>query len=111
MNLEDHIGDVIRKARAMSGTSSEAAARTLALSEAQLGALEETGQPPRTRPDYATLARLLGLHAGKLETLAQGWTPAEKDLTTWRELRCFTTTADGTTVNCYLAWDEVSREA
>jgi glyoxylase-like metal-dependent hydrolase (beta-lactamase superfamily II) len=111
MNLEDHMGDVIRKARAMSGTSPEAAAKAAGLSEADLGALEGSGKPPRTRPDYAALAGLIRLHPGKLETLAQGWTPSEKDLSTWRELRCLTTTASDTTVNCYVAWDEVSREA
>jgi len=54
---------------------------------------------------------LVGLHSSKLEVVAKGWLPAEKDLGTWRELRVVTTTAQGTTVNCYLIWDEVSREA
>ena len=53
----------------------------------------------------------MGLHPGKLEAIANGWLPAEKDLSAWRELRCITTTAGGMAVNCYLVWDEVSREA
>jgi len=32
-------------------------------------------------------------------------------LSQWQELRVITTTAQGNTVNCYLIWDEVSREA
>jgi hydroxyacylglutathione hydrolase len=32
-------------------------------------------------------------------------------LSQWRELRVFTTADDGLTVNCYLVWDEVTREA
>jgi len=32
-------------------------------------------------------------------------------LSAWRGLRVFTTEGDGMTVNCYLAWDEVTREA
>jgi len=51
------------------------------------------------------------LHPAKLESIAKGWLPAEKDLMTWRELRVLTTAGDGITVNCYLVWDEVSREA
>ena len=110
MNLEDHLGDVIRKARAMSNVSAEAAARAAGLTEMELAALEESGQFPK-KPNFSALAQLIGLHPAKLEMLANGWSPSEKDLTPWRELRCFSTTADGITVNCYLAWDEVSREA
>jgi len=29
----------------------------------------------------------------------------------WRELRVFTTSAEGIMVNCYLVWDEVTRDA
>jgi hydroxyacylglutathione hydrolase len=110
MNLEDHVGDVIRKARAMSNVSAEAAAGAAGLSPAELSALEQSGEITK-RPNFATLANLLGLNAAKLEGLAKGWRPAERDLSVWRELRPFTTTAQNTTVNCYLIWDEVSRDA
>jgi hydroxyacylglutathione hydrolase len=110
MNLEDHIGDIIRKARGMSGVSAAAAAKAAGLSEAQLSELEASGQITG-RPDFAALAGVVGLNPGKLSAVADGWLPAEKDLTVWRELRCVTTTAEGMAVNCYLVWDEVSREA
>ena len=110
MNLEDHLGDIIRKARDMSKVSLEAAARASGLTEAELAALEESGQTTRI-PSLAPLAALLGLHAAKLQRIANGWFPADKDLSPWRELRPITTTAQGITVNCYLIWDEVSREA
>jgi glyoxylase-like metal-dependent hydrolase (beta-lactamase superfamily II) len=110
MNLEDHVGDIIRKGRAMSGVSAEAAAQAAGLSSAQLAALEETGRVAG-RPDFQALAGLLGLHAGKLEAIAGGWTPSEKDLGGWRELRWIVTASGGMAVNCYLVWDEVSREA
>jgi len=32
-------------------------------------------------------------------------------LSAWRELRVFTTAGEGLTVNCYLVWDEVTRDA
>ena len=110
VNLEDHPGDIIRKARAMSNVSTAAAAKAAGISEAELSALEESGQTGK-RPDFAALARLVGLNPAKLEGIANGWLPAEKDLSVWRELRVFTTAGDGMTVNCYLVWDEVTRDA
>ena len=110
MNLEDHLGDIIRKARGMSNVSVAAAAQAAGLTETELATLEESGQAPK-KPNLAALAELVGLHPSKLEAIANGWVPAEKDLSIWRELRCITTTAGGMAVNCYLVWDEVSREA
>ena len=110
VNLEDHLGDIIRKACAMSNVSAAAAAKAAGLSEAGLSALEESGQTAG-RPDLTALARLAGLNPAKLEGIANGWLPAEKDLGIWRELRMFTTASDGMTVNCYLVWDEVTRDA
>ena len=108
--MEDHLGDIIRKARAMSNVTAGAAARTAGLTETELAALEESGQVIK-QPNLAALAGLVGLHPGKLEAIAGGWLPSVKDLGGWRELRCLTTTAGGMAVNCYLVWDEVSREA
>jgi hydroxyacylglutathione hydrolase len=110
MSLEDHVGDIIRKARAMSETSATVAARAAGVSEADLDELEESGQCGG-RPDFGKLAEAIGLDGAKLEFIARGWLPAEKDLGRWRELRCITTTEGGMAVNCYLVWDEVSREA
>ena len=94
----------------MSDVSAQAAARAAGLSEVELAALEESGQMTK-QPNLPALAVLIGLNADKLESIAGGWLPAEKDLSGWCELRRITTTAEGITVNCYLAWDEVSREA
>jgi glyoxylase-like metal-dependent hydrolase (beta-lactamase superfamily II) len=110
MNLEDHLGDIIGKARAMSGVSAATAAAAAGIPETGLSALEATGQPGK-RPDFTALANLVGLNPAKLEAIANGWLPAQKDLSIWREIRVFTTTGDGLTVNCYLVWDEVTREA
>jgi hydroxyacylglutathione hydrolase len=57
------------------------------------------------------LAQSVGLDGAKLKAIASGWHPTKKDLSVWRELRVITTSANDITVNCYLAWDEVSREA
>lgn len=110
MNLEDHLGDIIRKARAMSSVTAAAAASAAGLSETELAALEESGVIS-TRPDFAALARVIGLGGTKLEGIANGWLPAKADLSVWRELRIFTTSEGGMAVNCFLAWDEVTRDA
>ncbi len=72
--------------------------------------LEDTGKT-QARPNFAAVAEKLGLNPGKLETIARGWLPSAKDLGTWHELRVITTKAGGMAVNCYVVWDEVSREA
>ena len=60
---------------------------------------------------YAALAGLIGLHAAKLEGIADGWLPLKPDLSAWREIRTITTTGEGLAANCYLVWDEVTRAA
>ncbi|HZR16590.1 MAG TPA: MBL fold metallo-hydrolase [Verrucomicrobiae bacterium] len=109
MNLEDHLGDIVRKARSMSGVSVDTAAEAAGLAVDQLESMESSGQAP-PRVDWKRLASAVGLDGGKLEGLAKGWLPAQKELGTWREFRCITTD-EGMAVNCYLIWDEVSREA
>lgn len=111
MNLEDHLGDIIRKARAMSNVSAAAASSAAGISESQLSALEETGHAAGLKINFAALGKTIGLNPQKLEGIAKGWLPSPKDLTVWRELRVFTTAGDGLTVNSYLVWDEVNRDA
>ena len=110
MNLEDHLGDIIRKARTMSSVSTATAATAAGLSESELNTLEETGQVAK-KINFATLAPLLGLNTAKLEGIANGWLPSPIDLGLWREVRVFNTGSEGETVNCFLVWDEVSHEA
>jgi glyoxylase-like metal-dependent hydrolase (beta-lactamase superfamily II) len=111
MQLEDHLGDILRKARALSGVTASAAAAAAGILEEELAALEETGQLAGRKVNFAALGKLTGLHSQKLEGIAGGWLPAPPDLSAWRELRRFTTAGEGLTVNCYLVWDEATREA
>ncbi len=110
MNLEDHLGDIIRKGRKAANVTPERAAKAAGISTDELSALENSGTPAGPL-NYATLAQALHLSAPKLETIAKGWLPSPKDLSAWRELRVIPTEQGGNTVNCYLIWDEVSREA
>lgn len=110
MNLEDHLGDIIRKARTMTNVSASAAARAAGLTESELAGLEESGTAAK-KINFAELAELLSLNAAKLEGIAKGWLPSQKDLSIWRELRVISTSDEKLTVNCYLVWDEVTRDA
>ncbi|HVU09487.1 MAG TPA: MBL fold metallo-hydrolase [Verrucomicrobiae bacterium] len=110
MNLEDHLGDIIRKARKMSNVSTTVAASAAGISDAELSALEESGRLVK-KINFNALAPLISLNAVKLESIANHWLPTPKNLSTWRQLRMFTTQGDEFTVNCYLIWDEATRDA
>jgi glyoxylase-like metal-dependent hydrolase (beta-lactamase superfamily II) len=110
MSLEDHLGDIIRKARDMSKVSPAVAAAAAGISLDALGAFEESGTPPRNS-DLTALSKAVGLDPTKLLKIAQGWLPKPTDLKQWQELRMITTDSGGMGVNCYLVWDEVTRDA
>ncbi len=110
MNLEDHVGDVIRKARAMLNVPAEAAAKAAGLSADDFAVLEDSGKFPG-KPDFGALGAVVGLNGAKLAALAGGWQPVPVDTGLWREFRQITSTRGGNTVHCYLFWDEVTREA
>lgn len=110
MQLEDHLGDIIRKACAANNISRASVAGVAEISEAEYSALCETGQCPQ-KINLPALGKLAGLNPAKLEAIANGWLPAEKDLRRWRKLRVFTTAGEGLTVNCFLVWDEATRAA
>lgn len=110
MNLEDHLGDVVRKGRTAAGIEVAAAAKAAGLTEAELSALENSGAAPSTL-NFAALGRAIQLSGPKLEAMARGWTPAVPDLSQWRELRQITSAGNDLTVHAYLVWDEVSRDA
>lgn len=110
MQLEDHPGDILRKARAMSGLPASAAALAGEISEAALAGFEATGQPPAAA-NLAALAAKAGLHPEKFASLVKGWQPATIDLSLWQNLRLFTTVGEALTVNCFLIWDATTHEA
>ena len=110
MQLEDHLGDILRKACAMNNIPSTAAAHAADLSEAEFAAFSVTGRSA-SKINFTALGQLTGLNPAKLAAIANGWLPAPKDLSAWRELRVITTKNDELAVNCYLVWDEVQRDA
>jgi glyoxylase-like metal-dependent hydrolase (beta-lactamase superfamily II) len=110
MTLEDHAGDVVRKARMMIEVPAAEAAAAARIPLEQLTAFESDGAPP-AGIDWEGLGRRLELSGSKLRALAEGWQPGAVDLAVWREVRVLTTAGEGMTVNAYLVWDEVTREA
>jgi hydroxyacylglutathione hydrolase len=110
MTLEDHSGNIIRKARQAAEISVEAAAKAAGVNVQEFSAFEESGRAPN-QTNLRPLAELIGLDPARLERIARGWLPSAVELSQWRELRVITTTQEGIAVNCYLIWDEVSREA
>lgn len=110
MTLEDHLGDIICKARQAANISIDTAARAAGISVAEMEILEASSRI-ESQPNLGLLAELLHLNEEKLAGIANGWAPLGQDLGVWRELRPITTTQDGIRVNCYLVWDEVTREA
>ena len=95
----------------MNNISTAAVANAAGISESELSALEKSGQIA-SKMNFTALGKILGLQPQKLEAIAAGWLPAKKDLSAWRELRVITThDTDGISVNCYLVWDEVQRDA
>lgn len=109
MSLEDHIGDIVAKARRAAGVSEGAVAEVGGLTLAQLSAFEEYGRTDDA-PDLEAISALVGLNAAKLKILADGWEPAAVDLARWRRLEMITT-EEGMAVNCFLAWDDETRVA
>ena len=109
MPLEDHIGDICRKARIQNGTEMAAAAAAAGVDEALLHVFETDG-PSAAKVNVGALAELLGLDVAKAERVANGWEPAAVDLSAWRELRVVTT-AEGFEVNSFMAWDPDTRAA
>jgi hydroxyacylglutathione hydrolase len=110
MALEDHVGDILGKSRASLGLSTDAMAEIAGVTEDQYAALEANGRWDGQMALDRVAVRL-GLDAAKLEGVARGWEPAGCDLGRWRELRMQTSGDGNLTVNCYLVWDEATREA
>ena len=106
--LEDHPGNIVYKARRSANVTIETAAQAANCSSAVMDQFERTGLPAGVQLEG--LASCIGLSPNKLARIAGGWQPREQDFAMWRELRAITTSRDGITVNCFLVWDEISRE-
>ena len=104
--LEDLFGDVVSKAQRGLGISNKDLADRTGLSMAAVDAVKNGATD---RPTLRRLAAPLGLHADSLEAMAEvAWHPQPVTL---EGLAQFNTTFDDMTVNAFLIWDPVSKEA
>lgn len=110
MSLEDHAGDVIRKARLGRGVPLERVAAAARMRPERLARFEERGEPSNG-VDFDAVAELLNLDGGKLRRIAEGWIPAAPELSRWQCLRKIENDHGGMAVNCFLLWDRSSQEA
>jgi hydroxyacylglutathione hydrolase len=110
MQLEDHAGDILRKARQAADVPLEIVAQAAGLRVQEYTDFEETGLS-NWPPNFGVLGPLLGLHSTKLGQIAQGWLPAMVDSRRWSELRPVSTSHSGNKVNSYLVWDPLAHEA
>ena len=90
MPLEDHIGDICRKARLQTKTPVAGVSSVAGLSEAQLHEWETEGMID-VDVNVEGLATLVGLDVAKAKAIADGWIPEPVDLSQWSELRVVTT--------------------
>lgn len=110
MNLEDSLGDILRKARTSTQTSPEAAAQAAGLTLDAYTGFENSGQAP-AGTQFPALGDLLTLGGARLEALSRGWRPEAVDLNRWQRLEVITSAGDDMTVNAYLIWDPATRKA
>ncbi len=110
MLLEDHVGDVLRKARLGRGVALERAAAASRMRPEQLAEFEERGEPS-DGIDFDAVGDLLNLDGEKLRRIAGGWLPAAHELSRWQCLRKIENDPGGMAVNCFLLWDRFSQES
>ena len=109
MPLEDHVGDICRKARIQTDTPMATAAETAGVEELVLDAWETDGDSA-AGVNVGALAELLGLDVKKAISVADGWEPSPVDLSQWSFLRMITT-AGSFEVNSFVIWDSATLEA
>jgi glyoxylase-like metal-dependent hydrolase (beta-lactamase superfamily II) len=110
MPLEDHAGDIVRKARMMARLPAAEAAALAGLTREAYEAFEADGRPPAAAA-WPALGARLGLATDRLPAIAAGWEPAAVDPARWGGLRVLTTEQEGLAVHSYLFWDPATREA
>jgi len=109
MQLEDHIGDICRKARLQNNIDLGPAARKAGIDEDCLQQWETDGVTDFP-VNIKALAELLQIDPAKALSIAAGWEPEVQKMTQWQRLYMLTT-SEGFEVNSFVVWDPDSKEA
>jgi len=108
MKLEDHVGDIIAKARKGLGINAGQAAEAANLNLMNYSQLEKNGSLEHAT-NVSELSKLLGLTSNKLSIIASGWTPVI-NLYKYKNIKQISTN-EGMEVHCYLVWDQETLES
>jgi len=108
MPLEDHIGDICRKARLQTKAELTDAASAAGLDVVGLQKWETDGVTDLP-VNIEALSSLLELDPFKAVAVAQGWEPQGLDISQWQNLSVITTN-EGFDVNSFVVWDPESKE-
>lgn len=122
MQLEDHIGDILRKAQILFGPEMRALIEVSNLTLAEWNELILTGHIAGkniTDIHWDALGKALSVEGKRLKAIALGWIPPPVDLTAWRGLLWLQSTGKTefheeallNTVNTYIIYDERDKEA
>lgn len=107
--LENHIGDVIARARKLKGINLETLAEAIGVDTRVLDEIEQTGNLDKLDRQIFKLTSLLGLNESKFIKILNGWKPLPIDISPWRYLwviKC----EDEFRTNVYIICDEASKE-
>ena len=109
--LEDHVGDILQKARAGRGLSLANLAVAVGIREAELRQIEDLNRQPSC-DELHRLADSLELSTEKLSVIAEGaWSPREPPPELEAQVLCIRGSIGGYPVNGYILYDRESRTA
>lgn len=122
MQLEDHIGDILRKAQILFGPETKRLIEVSSLANPAWNELIQTGHVTAGNISdihWKTLGKTLGIDGQRLEAIANGWTPAAIDLSQWKGFIWlqssgkteFNEEALLNTVNTYIVYSEKEKTA
>lgn len=122
MQLEDHIGDILRKMQSIFSVDKKAMIAASGLEESEWAGWIKSGtlsDEAYTRVKWVELGNLIGVQGQRLKAIAEGWLPAQVNFEDWPGLVWIQNSEKETKpkeselnfVNSYLLWSSDNQEA
>ncbi len=122
MQLEDHVGDILRKMQSIFDIDKRAMIAASGLEESEWGGWIKSGtlsDEAYSRVKWVDLGNLLGVQGQRLKAIAEGWLPAPVNFENWPGLVWIQNSEKDTNpkeselnfVNSYLLWSSDNQEA